>query len=98
MSPLWGPEETRRKLESQAKQLAQGEEILRRGRRILGQDLIPKQCHAVIKPLGDLRPHRCPAWAVPNEIYCPIHMVLEGRIKERARRHREGLRYTSGRR
>ena len=52
---------------------------------------MPEQCHAVLKTLGENFPSRCPAPAIPGEIYCPLHMVIEGRMKERARRHREML-------
>ena len=46
---------------------------------------MPEQCHAMLKPIGVIFPHRCPAPSVPGEIYCPFHMVIGGRIKERAR-------------
>jgi len=54
---------------------------------------MPEQCHAVLKPLMATHTYRCPAPAAPSEIYCPLHMVIEGRIKERARRHRGLLQY-----
>ena len=54
---------------------------------------LPEQCMAVIKPLGVTRAHRCPVPAMPEEFYCPIHMVLSRRIIERAKRHRRLLKY-----
>jgi len=54
---------------------------------------MPEQCMAVLKPPGVTRAHRCPVPALPNEVYCPLHLVLEGRLKEIARKHRELLRY-----
>ena len=56
------------------------------------------QCMAVLKPLGVTRSYQCPAPAVLGGVYCPLHMVTEGRIKERARRHREFLKYIKERR
>ena len=59
---------------------------------------MPEQCYAVIKPPMVDRSHRCPAFALPGETYCPLHMVIEGRIKERARKSRRLLQYYRERR
>jgi len=48
---------------------------------------------AVMKPLGAAYTHRCPAPAMPGELYCPIHMVLSRKVIERAKRYREILKY-----
>jgi len=54
---------------------------------------MPEQCHAVLKPLMATHTYRCPAPAVLGETYCPLHMVIEGRIKERARKSRRLLQH-----
>ena len=54
---------------------------------------MPEQCMAVLKPLGATHTYQCPAPAVPGKTYCPIHMVIEGRIKERARKSRSLLEF-----
>jgi len=59
---------------------------------------MPEQCYAVLKPLGATHTYRCPAPALPNEVYCPLHLVLEKRMKERARKHRGLLEYYRERR
>lgn len=40
------------------------------------------QCQAKIKPPGAIR-HRCPLPTLPGEDYCPLHLVMAGRLKER---------------
>ena len=54
---------------------------------------MPEQCMAVIKLPKATGSHRCPAFAMPGESYCPIHMVLSRRVIERAEKHRKFLKY-----
>lgn len=49
---------------------------------------MPEQCMAVLKPPGSAYSYQCPAPAVPGEVYCPLHVVLEKRMKERMRKHK----------
>ena len=44
------------------------------------------QCKAEIKLPGSTRSHRCPAPALPDEDYCPLHMVMTQKMKERIER------------
>ena len=59
---------------------------------------MPEQCMATLKPLGATHIYQCPVPTLPGEVYCPLHLVLETRIKERARKHRDLLRYYRERR
>lgn len=49
---------------------------------------MPGQCMWMLKPLGHPQAHRCPVPVVPGEVYCPLHLILTGRMKERAKKYR----------
>ena len=52
-----------------------------------------RDCKAEIKLPGVTRSHRCGLPVVPGGGLCPLHLVLERRLKERARKHRGLLDY-----
>ena len=58
---------------------------------------MPEQCMAIMKPLGATHTYRCPVPVLPGEVYCPLHLVIEKRMKERARKHRSLLDYYKNR-
>lgn len=54
---------------------------------------MPDRCPAMWKPLKRTHPLRCGLPVVPGEIYCPFHLILERRLKERAKKSRRLLQY-----
>lgn len=42
------------------------------------------RCQVFFKPLMATRSKQCPVPALPGEIYCPYHFVLDQRLKKRA--------------
>ena len=47
---------------------------------------MPEQCHATVKLLREKHERRCPAMALPGELYCPVHLDIVSKLEGRRRK------------